>query len=55
MRSAVTITIAACVLGGAVPAWAEELSPEVTAQIEATRAALEPFKDPVFAVRSGPA
>jgi hypothetical protein len=55
MRPAAFIAIATCaaVLGGSASALAEELSPEVNAQLDATRAALEPFKDPIFAVRSG--
>lgn len=37
----------------ASPALAENPSPDVAAQIDKARAALDKFKDPVFAVRSG--
>jgi hypothetical protein len=55
MRPAAFVVTLACAvsLGGSAPASAEEFSPEVNTQLDATRAALEPFKDPVFAVRSG--
>jgi hypothetical protein len=52
----VPVLIAACagfICGGIAPALAEEPSPEVEAQLQATRDALEPFQDPIFAVRSG--
>jgi hypothetical protein len=54
MRVPNIIAIAGCAvcLCGA-PASAEELSTEAMAQLDATRAALEPFKDPIFAIRSG--
>ena len=54
MRLPNIIAIAACAacLCGA-PASAEELSAEAKAQLDATRAALEPFQDPIFAIRSG--
>ncbi len=56
MRSRPVVALAgylALVGGAATPALAEDLSPEIEAQLDATRAALEPFKDPLFAVRSG--
>ena len=51
--SRLVVAASAAFLFGAAPAAAEDLSPEAQAQIEATRKALEPFKDPIFAVRSG--
>jgi hypothetical protein len=45
--------VVAALWGAFQPVSAEELSAEAKAQLEALKAAMEPFKDPVFAVRSG--
>ena len=52
-RVAVFAGCLALVSGSATPTLAEDLSPEIKAQLDATRAALEPFKDPLVAVRRG--
>jgi hypothetical protein len=53
MRSMVWAGALAALVGLAGAASAEELSAQAKAELDATRAALEPFQDPIFAVRSG--